>query len=628
MGPETLLAIQQGVHVAGQVAKTAAKAVATGVKAGVKGGVSLHDKLEEIMPMEDPSAWEAGKEDFPPLEIKVSDNLGRKIKLLEYTAKALGTYEAFSITRGIIDQINDDSFKVLFVGKFATGKSALLNKLLEKNILKTDVGETTKTLTWLFHGEKDGETALYHDSSNAVQEIPLNEIVKIPDEPPVLNVYAFVNAEILSHGASLIDTPGMQASGESAALTEEALKIADAAILVVDHYPVGAQEKEFIEKLQKEGKADRLFVVVNKMDKVEADERTSLITKRRNLLSEMGVLTHIYALSNTNDLTAKDEGFDQFRKDLVEYIDTGLDKARDASVTQRIKNTAALLRKKCKEAAELGKIQDAQERESRKKNAREQIEQIEHDVKNMLDTNKGIIARKKQDVLDKWSNLFGGIKDEINVTITNATDAQLNNRSQLLSKVQTKINQFLLDEFQRAEDEVRVGIFESLNSAQLPMPQQEGRMEINITRWDKNIKVPKEAATIGLLAFTFFTKAHGFFSTIFCLPSLFLIWALSPFINKIFEQLLNTGFKVGTTAFKTKLQEEVKKQLPEVDDKVRLKIEEYFTALSDWTYRLGNETMYAQTGVLYSDIAMLEKFTDGEKVSELEKAEKELGDII
>ena len=628
MGPATLIAIIQAVKTAGQVAKTAAKVTAIGVKEGVKGGVFLHNKLEEIMPLEDPSTWVAGKEDFPPLEIKVSDNLSKKIKLLEYTAKALGTYEAFSMTRGIIDQINDDSFKVLFVGKFATGKSALLNKLLGKNILKTDVGETTKTLTWLFHGEKSGEKALYHDFSNAVQEIPLNKIANIPDEPPVLNVYAFVNAEILSHGASLIDTPGMQASGESATLTEEALKIADAAILVVDHYPVGAQEKEFIEKLQKEGKADRLFVVVNKMDKVEADERTSLITKRRNLLSEMGVLTHIYALSNTNDLNAEDEGFNQFRKDLVKYIDTGLDKARDASVAQRIKNTAELLRKKCEEAAELGKIQDAQERETRKKNAKEQIEQIERDVKNMINTNRGIIARKKQDVLDKWSNLFGGIKDEINFIITNATDAQLNNRSQLLSNVQTKINQFLLDEFQRAEDEVRVGIFESLNSAQLPMPQQEGRMEVNITRWDKNIKVPKEAATIGLLAFTFFTKAHGFFSTIFCLPSLFLIWILSPFINKIFEQLLNTGFKVGTTAFKTKLQEEVKQQLPEVDDKVRQKIEEYFTALSDWTNRLGNETMYAQTGALYSDIAMIEKFTDGKKVSELEKAEKELGDII
>ena len=627
MDPETLMAIQQGVHIAGQVAKTAAKAAAMAVKAGVKGGVVLHNKLEEIMPLEDPSTWDAGKADFPPLEIKVSDNLDHKIRLLEYTAKVLGSYEAFAETRGIINQINDDSFKVLFVGRFTTGKSALLNKLLGQNILKTGNGETTKTLAWLFHGESGGETALYHDASNTVQEIPLKEIVNIPDEPPVLNVYAFVNAEILSHGASLIDTPGMQASGESAALTEEALKIADAAVLVVDDYPVQAQEKEFIEKLQKGGKADRLFVVMNKMDKITPDERTSLVAKRRKLLSEMGVLTHIYALSHTEDINAPDEGFDLFRKDIIEYIDTGLHKAREASVSHRIQNTAALLRKKCEKEAELAKTQDAEKRALRKKNAEEQIEQIEREIRNMIRTNEGLISRKKVNVLDGWSNLFGGIKDEINVTIANATDDQLNNRSQLFSNVQTKINQFLLDEFQKTEDEVRIGIFESLNSAQLPSPQQEGRIEINITRWDKNIKIPGETATIGLLAFTFFTKAHGFFSTIFCLPSLFLIWVLSPFINKIFEQLLNMGFKIGTTAFKNKLQEEVKKQMPEVDEKVRQKIEEYFAALSDWTTRLGNETMYAATASLRGEIAMIDTFADSGKAPELEKIQRQLGEL-
>jgi small GTP-binding protein len=277
----------------------------------IRGGAVAHNWLKEKMPLEDPSQAPQGEINFPPLSVPVSESTGYKIKLLENTAKALGTPESVSLVRSIINQLNDESFKVLFVGHFNTGKSTLLNKLLERPLLKTGNGETTKTLAWLMYGEKNEEAAWYHDFQDDLHNITLDEIAEIPDEPPVFNVFACINSGILRHGVILIDTPGLEKSPETAALTNEAVENADAVILVVDLHAEQSDIK-YIEKLKAKGKAEKLFVVVNKLDKAEAEEIPGIIKNRINMFSELGVRANIFPLSCKNDATVPD-GFAKFR---------------------------------------------------------------------------------------------------------------------------------------------------------------------------------------------------------------------------------------------------------------------------------------------------------------------------
>jgi len=115
--------------------------------------------------------------------------------------------------------------------------------------------------------------------------IPLEGIKDIPENPPVYNVFACINADILKNRAVLIDTPGLEATEKVAALTYEALKNADAVILVVDD-DVEAHDRQFLEILKKEGKGDRLFMVMNKTDGFSAGDRDALIEKRMAWLSD------------------------------------------------------------------------------------------------------------------------------------------------------------------------------------------------------------------------------------------------------------------------------------------------------------------------------------------------------
>jgi small GTP-binding protein len=529
------------------------------------------------------------------------------------------------MVKSIVEQLNDDTFKVLFAGRYDTGKSTLLNKLLGRDLLKIGPGETTKTLAWLTYAEEGKEAAWFHDSEDTLHSIALENIAKIPDDPPVFNVFASIHAEILKHGAVLIDTPGLEVSEESATLTMQAVENADAVILVADHYAVSAHDKRLIEKLQKEGKAKKLFVVLNKMDKVPPDELDGLIKSRVDMLSEMGVRTHIFPLS-CKDESAADNGFACFRNELTAYIDTGLQDARETTVEQRVRNTAAYLRSRCEEAAELGKLNGTQNLAAIKENAAARIRETEREVTKIIKANQGEIRRLEKKVLDKWSALYVALKDKVSNTIKDATSEQLNQPNQLLGYIQSEINDFLLREFQAAEDKIRGQIAHALDGVQLPLPQQEGHLEVErLARWDSVAKIPSEFGTVGMLAFTFLTRAHGFFSTIACLPNLYLIFILSPLINKMFEQVIKALGRVSESVFKVQLTKKINENWPEVDNKVRGKINEYFDALSGQMERLGRETV--DVSVERDKLALSGDPGNNEKTAQFESYQRQLDAI-
>ena len=612
------------IHAGVEGAKIIGKGAVTIGKGVYKAGGVLNNWLKEKMPLEDRSAQTAGDAEFPALRTPVPENLDKNIKLLEKTANTLGTYDAHMVVKGIIDQINEETYNVLIVGKFGAGKSALLNKLLDRDILKTGVGETTKTLAWLWYG--DNELAWYHDYSDDLHAIQLEDIVNIPEDPPVYNVFARVRAEILNHNVVLIDTPGLAASGEAAALTNTAIENADAVILVVDDYPVEKHDIQLVEKLQKEGKTGKLFVVINKLDKVEPAEQESMIESRRKFFSDIGVRVRIFPLSCL-DLTAANNGFAKFREALTEYIDKDLRAARDESVGQRVKNTAAYFSEQCEKVAEFSKIKDEKERAERRKAVLEDMNQRESEVKALILANKVKIKSFENNMLAEWDNLLNGLKNEVHVAIQGATKEQLENRNQLFGFVQAKINQFLLARFNAAEEQIQKSVIEGLNGIQLPTLQGEGQITVDMSNRFGDIisKIDPRFGTIGVLAFTFFTKCHGFFSTVFCLPSLFLIFALGPFIDKIFEQVLKLAGGMTASSFKAKLQEEINRQWPVVDNNVKEKINKFFYALSNQTEYSGDETIKTIFDGERKRLALADStIGSGEKAAEFEYINKEL----
>jgi len=589
------------VFMAGAVAaKTLAPVAAKGIFAG---GAVAHNYLKQTMPLEEKQI--IAPEDFEPISVSLPGNLDyivkdhrikERIELLVKTAETLKTPEAYSMVNGILRQLNDDTYTVLIAGRFSTGKSTLLNKLLGKDILKTSPGETTKTLAWLWHGESGGEMAWYHDFNDDMHPIKLEDIAGIPEEPPVFNVFAAINADILKHGAMLIDTPGLQASGETAGITMNAVENADAAILVVDHFPVERGDIEFIEKLQQEGKGHKLFVVINKIDQADSpDDMEDMIAERRKMLSNMGVSVRIFPLSCRKPELA-DNGLQKFQDALAKFLQEDLQKAREDGVSQQIKNTAAVFSKLCTEAVQIGKMQGEQERARIREEAEAVMKQAEQEMKRIISAQKSEIRKLEGSVLNKWNVFLGDLKDKVENIIDNASEAQLKQPNQLLGSIQGEINSFLINEFSAAEEQIRQKTVADLENVQLPVPHSEGQLAIHIPgRLGQNINIPPELASTGLLAYTFFTRfGTGFLGVgglVAAAPQLFLIVVLAPFINKIFEQGLNLIGKLGVKVFKTRMQKEISDNWPNVDENARSKIKEYFATLSEQIERCGEETI-------------------------------------
>ena len=433
-------------------------------------------------------------------------------------------------------------------------------------------------------------------------------------------------ADILEHGAMIVDTPGLNASDEAAEISLSAIERADAVILVVDHYPVAAHDIRLIKKLKEEGKGDSLFIVMNKYDDDEKnpEDLKRLFNERRDVFSEFGIDAKIYPVSCKN-LEAADNGFNKFKNALSAYLENDLEKIKNNVINHRIKNASALLRTLCEETVTISKTGDSKNRELIRNEAELKIKNLEKEINEMVQNNSLEINRLKQNALIIWNKVQAELIDEVNSLINKATSEELQSPNKLLADVQEKISTFLLNIFYDAQEQVRDNMKSITNFIQLPIPQAEGKLKVNLpVRLDNKLNIPAEMGSIGMMAYTFITNANGFFSTIACLPNLFLIYALSPFINKVFEQLLKTGAKIGESAFKIQMQKKITEQWPEIDDSVRVKIHEYFRALDENVNRFGKTTLNDLVGIENCKINISNAPLNSDKILKLENCQKEL----
>jgi hypothetical protein len=246
-------------------------------------------------------------------------------------------------------------------------------------------------------------------------------------------------------------------------------------------------------------------------------------------------------------------------------------------------------------------------------------------VKAVIRNNKAEINHLKQAVEAKWDEKLGGLKDEVSRLIQNATDEQLNHPHQLLGNIQAEIDNFLGQEFQRAEQQVQNSITQDLSRIQLPAPIQQAKFSVdNLTRWGKNFNVPPQIASLGMLAISFFTASN----IIFWLPPAAIIVIVSPLINKIFEQLKIAGVGIGTSVFKTQLQKKINEQWSVIDESVRDKIDEFFRALSEHMEHLGRKTVSIVMGEEENRVALSNRFTNRDQIKYIEAYKDQLGNIV
>jgi GTP-binding protein EngB required for normal cell division len=191
----------------------------------------------------------------------------------------------------LAERIQEGRFYVACVGQFKRGKSTLLNALVGEPVLPVGVVPVTAAVTILRKGEERGAQVRFADGRTQAVPIPGLAAYVAEDQNPgnvkgVRAVEVFLPSPLLSHGMSLVDTPGLGSvfSGNTA-VTREFIPHIDAALVVLGaDPPISGEELELVETVSRQ--VSQLVFVLNKADRLNDTERGEASRFAERILSQ------------------------------------------------------------------------------------------------------------------------------------------------------------------------------------------------------------------------------------------------------------------------------------------------------------------------------------------------------
>lgn len=282
--------------------------------------VNLEDAAQPAIEMDTSALREAGIIDSVRDEVRYIQDLKRVCSLLNA--------ETLLPTAGEIEnRCHQQLFRVMFIGRYNTGKSTLINRLLGSDYLVPGAVPTTKAVTFILPGlapqlfteGSDGRINLHGDVADLKDE--QNLAVRDANRISLL-----VPSEALRPGICLIDTPGLEDPDfDTTALIGEYVAESDALVFVLDSsYPIDERERQFIEKLLTEDRHRKLFFVANKIDKIKPDELRTALDAIREELEALDVTPRIFPLVGDAERDQGNTcGFDVFRESLSKFLGEG-----------------------------------------------------------------------------------------------------------------------------------------------------------------------------------------------------------------------------------------------------------------------------------------------------------------
>ncbi|MBR1693263.1 MAG: dynamin family protein [Lachnospiraceae bacterium] len=187
-------------------------------------------------------------------------------------------------------------FTVAFCGVFSSGKSSLLNALLNYEEFQLPIGSfpITKLVTRIRYGKNPGFYLYIHNEGQRVQisreEFELLVVGKKQPPEGCKEIVLTIPAEILKSGAVFLDTPGFldEMGGELEAVSRQAVMQSDLAVFCASAAQLGNQfEKEYIEELEQS--IGNYCMIVSHMDCCNTEEdRQDILAKAEKLMTGKG----------------------------------------------------------------------------------------------------------------------------------------------------------------------------------------------------------------------------------------------------------------------------------------------------------------------------------------------------
>jgi len=212
----------------------------------------------------------------------------KKLREFSQDLKLDGNASAIDV---VLKRLADSSFSVAVVGEFKRGKSTLINALLEKDVLPTDVLPCSATLNKIKYDIDKFVEITYKDDS--VEKIGIdqlgNYVTKLTKESEeraktVKEATVHYPVPYCKDGITIIDTPGLNDDEAMTEVTLGVLPHIDAALMVImAQSPFSKSEADFLEsKIIANDVGKVLFVVtgIDTLDESDVDRVLLNITDR------------------------------------------------------------------------------------------------------------------------------------------------------------------------------------------------------------------------------------------------------------------------------------------------------------------------------------------------------------
>lgn len=546
------------------IAKTGVTAAKSGLSIATKLAVGAHavceNKFGDLAERCLPEGTDFQQLNSLPLHLE------QKVRVCREIAEKTGLDGLKTTLDDIINQYASPLFQVMFVGRYSTGKSSVINALLGQDILPSGTIPTTKVLTWLLNGEEDA--VLCETDDNKLVPSSIDKLKDPSDENQLNhcnNIFIMTQNPMLEAGVAIIDTPGLSDVNKSTVeLTESAIESADAVIYVMDTY-VSSSDKDFLSGLVKKGKTHNLFVVVNKIDSVPKEEREEFLAERIKLLGDLSIAANIYPLSAIK--TEFKPLLDKFREALVCYLANGMKEARNASIEGRLNSALDMEHDVCVKSQELQK-QNEQEKEKARHKMNEDAQKIHDAIHSISSKADSEVSRVEETVLFNWQRKLRAMQEEINVKIDSARAEDLQRRDFIENTVIGETYKFLSDEMDAAAKSLEQWTrneWESNISPNLGF-------ELGSAKRSPLANVPSALWSAGL----FIIAASPITGTFMAIKMIALATIGGPMIDGVCSSLSNLG---ELAIMRKQLREALDEQWDKLDSGIRLKIHEMFRSM-------------------------------------------------
>lgn len=237
------------------------------------------------------------------------------------------------------ERVCSDAFKVLVLGEFKRGKSTLINAMLGEKVLPAHSKPTTATINEVKWGEEP--YALLHPrpvdgvrpDPRAISISELGEHVRVVGDSemnPYERVEVFYPLQLCRDGVEIIDSPGLNDHATREEITIGYLQDVDAVLMVFAADMLGSiTEISAIDDMLIPLGHDHLFLVVNRINLIDPEERDEVIEHGTLRLASKSKLSDVFFVDAKTALRARMQrdaeaftttGFPELERELERFL--------------------------------------------------------------------------------------------------------------------------------------------------------------------------------------------------------------------------------------------------------------------------------------------------------------------